>query len=100
MLERFPNLHCDLAWLNKGRRSVPNPIVGKGSRFLPEWKRLIEDFSDRFIAGIDLDGQPDRMEGYDRRVKKLRRALGSLSPAAARKVATGNFHRLIKAGRN
>lgn len=100
MLERFPNLHCDLAWLSKGGRSVPNPIVGKGSRFLPEWKKLIEDFPGRFIAGIDLDGRPEKMENYDRRVKKLRRALGSLSSAAARKVATENFHRLVKAGRN
>lgn len=33
------------------------------------------------------------------KLKHSRRALGSLSPAAAHKVATGNFHRLIRAGR-
>ncbi len=74
---------------------MPNPLVDERGQFPPVWKKLIEDFPDRFLAGLDVNGRPGAVRGYDKRVKKLRRALGGLNPDAARMVATENFHRIL-----
>lgn len=95
LLEKFANLHCDLAWLFKKQNAFPNPLVDKDHNFLPAWKDLIEDFPERFLVGIDTGGAPKKMAKYDDRVSEIRTALGGLSPGTARKVATGNFHRLM-----
>ncbi len=94
LLERFHNLHCDLAWLHKPQHLLPNRLVDEGKRFLPPWEKLIEDFPDRFLMGIDASGNRKSMRKYDKRVMKIRTALGGLKPDVARKIATENFHRI------
>ena len=93
LLGRFPNLHCELAWIHKS--DLPNRLVDGSGRFLPQWKAVIEDFPERFIMGVDSSASPGSFQDYDRRVGIMRTALGGLSPEVAGKVATGNFHRLL-----
>lgn len=100
LLGRFPNLHCGLAWIRKAPSSLPNPIIDENARFTPEWKDLIEAFPDRFLMGVDHGARKGQIRKFPRWIKTIRTALGGLSPKAARKVATGNFHRLLRLGQN
>lgn len=94
LFREFPNLHCDLAWLRKQQVQYPVMLVDNQSNFLPEWKSLIEEYPDRFLAGVDVTTQ-EHYAKYPDYVRRIRVALGGLSPAVARKVATGNFHRIF-----
>jgi predicted TIM-barrel fold metal-dependent hydrolase len=96
LLERFPNLTCELAWLHKPLDDVATRLVDENSRFLPGWKTLIEDLPGRFIVGVDSSATPGNLAAFDRRVRKIRIALGGLTPETARKVATANLHRLFR----
>jgi len=94
-LDAYPNLHCDLAWLYKDQEEFPVAVVDEDDHFLPEWKALIEAYPDRFLAGIDASKEGHYKKKYPNRVRKIRKALGGLDPAVARKVATENLHRLL-----
>ena len=96
LLERFPNLTCELAWLHKPLDYVATPLVDENKRFLPGWKTLIEDFPGRFIVGVDSSATPKNLTAFDKRVRNIRTALGGLRPQTARKVATENLHRLFR----
>lgn len=94
LLDRYSNLHCDLAWITKDQSGLPNPLLGPKRDFTRAWTRLLEDKPDRFLIGIDVGGKPGQMRKYDRRMKLIRCALGGLSSKAAALVAGGNFRRL------
>lgn len=96
LLERFPNLTCELAWLHKRPDDVATRLVDANKQFLPGWKTLIEDFPGRFIVGVDSSATPRNLAAFDKRVGKIRTALGGLTPRTARKVATENLHRLFR----
>ncbi len=98
LLQRLPNLHCDLAWIHKLQSSLPSRLIDGRGNFVPQWKALIEEFPDRFLAGVDSAAKPGHLRDFDRRVRIIRQALGGLRPEVARKVATGNFHRLAPMG--
>ena len=94
LFTEFPNLHCDLAWLHKAKKTFHVALVDSDFHFLPEWKALIEEYPDRFLVGADVT----RAEDYDRYpqfINHIRTALGSLSPATAHRVATENFHHIL-----
>ncbi len=95
LLQRFANLTCGLAWLHKLAGGLATPLVGGDGNFLPGWKKLIEDYPDRFIVGVDANSAPGPLKKYDGRVKMIRKALGGLSPGVAEMVATKNLHRLF-----
>ena len=96
LLQRFPNLVCELAWLHKPPDSVATRLVNANNGFVPAWKALIEAMPDRFIVGVDSSATPKNLKDYNKRVRKIRTALGGLSPDAARKVATENLHRIFR----
>jgi len=94
LLKEFPRLHCDLAWLRKKKKRFAVALVDSESNFLPAWRSLIEEYPDRFLAGVDVTTD-EHYKKYPKFVKRVRIALGGLSPSAARKVATENFHRIL-----
>lgn len=58
MLERHPNLFLALRVEDRRRQvggggPMPNRIVDRTGRIRPEWRSLIEDFSDRVMIGAD-----------------------------------------------
>jgi hypothetical protein len=86
--ERNINLSCDLS-----ARGVP-PLKRKTSAVFDEqgiigdWRRLIEDYSDRFVIGIDT---VQNWGEYESVLHSIRFGLlASLSPEAAEKVAHKN----------
>lgn len=95
LFEEFPRLHCDLAYLSKLQYITGEGVVDEDFNFTPEWKELIESYPERFLVGIDVTTQEQYLEEYSDYVNAFRTALGSLSPAVARKVATENYHRLF-----
>ncbi len=50
----------------------------------------------RFIVGVDSSATLKNLKDYNKRVKKIRTALGGLSPETARKIATENMHRVFR----
>lgn len=96
LFQRLPNLYCDLAWIYKlTQDDFPTPLVDGKNGFLPEWKKIIEEFPNRFLAAVDNGAGPRQLRDYDRRIRIIRTALGGLNPEVAGKVATKNFHHLI-----
>lgn len=96
LLQRFPNLYCELAWLHKPLSYVATRLVDENKRFIAGWKKLIEEFPDRFVVGIDSSATPKNLDDYSKRVGKIRTALGGLAPETAAKVATKNMHRIFR----
>jgi predicted TIM-barrel fold metal-dependent hydrolase len=90
LFEHNANVVCDLS-----ARGVP-PLHGRGDSSAVDdergirggWKRLIEDYPDRFAVGLDI---PQNREEYEATVRAIRLGLlASLSPATAEKVAYRN----------
>ncbi len=96
LLQRFPNLICELAWLHKPLDDVATPLVDENSRFIPDWKKLIEEMPERFIVGVDSSATPKNIRDFDKRVRKIRTALGGLTLKTAKKVASENLHRVFR----
>ncbi len=57
----------------------------------PEWKLLLEEFSDRFVLGTDVIA----LKGFMLTIGRWRQVLKQLSPATARKLAHQNAERLL-----
>lgn len=97
LLDKLPNLYCDLAWLHKHQGNLTTQLVDDDNRFLPEWKKLIEEKPGRFMIGIDASKPNHYKTGkYIQWVKKARKALGSLNPEVAEMVGTRNLHKLLR----
>lgn len=87
MFERHANVCCDLS----ARGSPPlrgRTVIFSEAGLDPRWQRLIEDYPDRFVVGIDTVHD---WQEYDGVVRAIRRGLlAHLSPETARRVASGN----------
>ena len=90
VLERNANVSCDLS-----ARGIP-PLQGRAADYAVfdergirlGWTKLIEDYPDRFVVGVDTVHSWDE---YDAVVRAIRSGLlARLSPDTARKVAYGN----------
>jgi len=90
LFERHPNVSCDLAYRGtpplQGRNASRAAFDGSGVR--GAWKKLIEDYPDRFIVGID---NMYNWAEYEDVVRAIRFGLlANLSPETAEKVAYKN----------
>ena len=121
-LTKFPNLFVELSWATNSayfqrgliRTGIPYnpkavaPVTTDGRTLRPEWKRLFEDFAERFIAyGSDptfnwvLDGsrqvktQREIIEVVKLGVQNAREILGQLPPVVAEQIAYKNALRLL-----
>jgi predicted TIM-barrel fold metal-dependent hydrolase len=90
VFERNANVSCDLAYRGsppKHGRSVEFAVYDERG-ILGGWKKLIEDYPDRFVVGSDI---PQSWEEYESIVHAIRFGLlANLSPATAEKVAYKN----------
>jgi hypothetical protein len=121
-LGKFPHLFVELSWATNSasfqrgliRTAIPYnpkavaPVTTDGKTLRPEWKRLFEDFPDRFVGyGSDptfnfvLDGsrqvktQREVIEVVKLGVQNVREILGQLPPAVAEQIAYKNALRLV-----
>lgn len=89
LLQKHPNVGCDLSF-----RSPPQVAARVAGRVAfdtglrSDWKKLIEDFPDRFVVGVDdVHNWPD----YEATVNHIRFGLlANLRPDVAEKVAYKN----------
>lgn len=105
LIERFPGLHFDLG--HTGPRNVypgsnhydqmifqRNALASYGGVLDPEWKALIEDHPQRFLASSDIDA--GRYRDFREKIVRLRSVvLDALSPPTRQLVAYQNAWRLI-----
>ena len=121
-LEKFPNLYVELSWAANGpylQRGLtettipfdPNaiaPITEDGKTLRPAWKKLLEDYADRFIGwgsdptfNWDVDGkravktQAELVEVIMLGVENTREILGQLSPRTALMIGYKNGYYLL-----
>lgn len=90
-LARYPNLYADISL---GYESIFYRPAG--DRNLPEaWKALYEEYSDRFMIGMDNAYREQFERFFGRRAGFMRDWLAQLSPEAAERIGCSNAHRLI-----
>jgi hypothetical protein len=116
MLAKHEALYCDLSEMTNTfqgygysvgrnyprRKGWPSAyewtyLTEENGKFLPEMKRVIERFPDRFI-GVGMDNAHGEIpeNTYSARVKRFRQLLGTLSPDAATKLAYKNAVRVFR----
>ena len=90
VLEKNPNISCDLSFRSPPqlKAKIMDRMVFDNGRLRGEWKKLIEDYPDRFIVGID---DVYSWADYDGTVNSIRTGLlANLAPDVAEKVAYKN----------
>jgi predicted TIM-barrel fold metal-dependent hydrolase len=88
VFERNANVSCDLSYRSAPPKQDRKNIVFDERSILGGWKKLIEDYPDRFVVGTDI---PKSWEEYESIVRAIRFGLlSNLSPETAEKVAHKN----------
>ncbi|MCP4304904.1 MAG: amidohydrolase family protein, partial [bacterium] len=102
LLRRHPNLYMSIRVVpiqDRPARQASSPVDSSG-RIRPEWRRLLEEFPDRFMLGSDEFFLSPRMSrkwhpstGSTRQTFSL---CAGLAPDLARRVGSENATRLFK----
>jgi predicted TIM-barrel fold metal-dependent hydrolase len=106
-LRRFPNLMCDFGSMSNGPlsqagygrqwpRESPwiHQVQDNTGRVVPEMKRVLETFPDRFMIGTDV-AHTGQLKTYRYRVDLFRIMLAQLAPEAASKIGAENARRVF-----
>lgn len=88
VFERNINLSCDLSARGVPPLKLKTRAVFDERGIIGDWKRLIEDYPDRFVIGIDTVRSWDEYESVLHSIRFG--LLANLSPEAAEKVAHKN----------
>lgn len=94
IMSKYPNVYCDLSSRPGGYGYHDSKVVIFTEKGFQQdgWRKLIEDYSDRFTVGSD---DVDSWDKYEMVVNIIRKGLlANLSPEAAEKVAYKNADRL------
>jgi hypothetical protein len=98
LLERHPNLYMSV----RVGRGAPHPAyaLDEGGRLKPAWRKLFEDFPDRFVLGSDIFHPPQpggvRAEFMKATLDNLRILLEQLPSGLARRMASENAAHLYR----
>lgn len=101
-LKKYPNLYFDFLASKPGSKyhgtgqveGVMYEISSYGVEIDPEWKKVIEEFPDRFVLGSDIN--TGRFENFDRVIDTYRNIiLKGLRPDVAEKIAYKNAWKLM-----
>ncbi len=84
--ERYPAL--------RGELSYRSGITGGDGKLTPDWRRLLEKYSDRFLLGSDT-WVTERWDGYAYIIAGYRAWLSQLPREAAERIAFRNAERLF-----
>lgn len=108
LLKSYPNLYYDISVGRPGRRYKCNDDVldtviwqqdSSGSQIntiKQEYKQIFEDFSDRFVVGLDYgSGRPALGQFLTKKVKIRRLIMRDLSLQAKHNISYRNAWRLI-----
>ncbi len=106
MLTRHPNLYYDLSVGSPGRRYPCSGVLdtilwadsgsGQRDRLKPEFRAILTDFSDRFVAGFDYGGgRGDWGHFVKARAKNIRLILKDLPDPVKRNICYRNGWKLL-----
>jgi predicted TIM-barrel fold metal-dependent hydrolase len=99
LLRVFPNLYFDLAAMDE-HWPGPHTLLSFLGRIDGSWRRLFEEFPDRFLVGFDLSTDMDRGRRISSAAAKnaqvMQQVLAGLTPATATKLAYENAERLYQ----
>jgi len=71
-------------------------VTNEGGELYADWAALFEDMPDRFMVGTDtFFSRANAAKHYAHKIKQVRRALGSLSGNAAKRIAYDNAERVF-----
>ena len=73
--------------------------INKNRKLFEDWAELMEEMPDRFMVGTDFRWGEHAPEKYKKRIKRVRRVLGSIDPRAAEMIAHKNARRVYGNGR-
>jgi predicted TIM-barrel fold metal-dependent hydrolase len=99
LLTAFPSLMMNINFAKHRHGMWRNleAVSDAEGRLYSDWSALFEEMPDRFMVGSDMFfsrvSGPD--EEYQRRIRHIRRSLGSLAPDAARRIAYENAERFF-----
>jgi len=106
MMDKHPNLFADLSLSNPytlGERAPTQEelFTNPDGSIKQEWKDLFEDYSDRFMWGLDMvissEGYYEKVELTVKATNYYRSLLGQLSPEAAENIAYKTIERILPA---
>ena len=86
MLAQYPKLYCEL--------SFRYYMFDEDDKLVPQWKALLEQYSKRFILGMDTY-IPRRWAGLPENVSFAHQWLNQLQPATKKLIGSGNIDRMF-----
>jgi predicted TIM-barrel fold metal-dependent hydrolase len=98
LLREFPNLYFDLAAMDE-RWPGNHTLLSFLERIDESWRRLFEEFPERFLVGFDLSTDVGRIRQISTAAKDaavMQRVLSGLTSATATKLAYENAERLYQ----
>ena len=94
LMGKYQNLYADIV----PGREILFYDPSRDHRLPENWKKLYENYSDRFVVGSDIAFAPSWQEGrYLWQVQLMRDWLSQLSPAAQEKFAHKNIENILAA---
>lgn len=90
LLRRHPNLYLELAHRGTVRTLPHSTTLDTKGVLRDDWKKLIEEFPERFLLGTDAP-----LSAYEDVIRFWRNILGQLTPSTAALIAHGNAQRLL-----
>jgi predicted TIM-barrel fold metal-dependent hydrolase len=95
MIKKHENLYADLSCrnpiFNRGFPQLEQSMADNNGKVQPAWKKLLEDYPDRFLFGSDVGGRnPERNARLSDVVKYYRSVFGQIDANAAKKIAHEN----------
>lgn len=100
LFQRYPNLMVTFKPIKKHHKwKNLEPITNSRGQLYDDWANLFEAMSERFLVGSDAKfgryGDSHDQANYDKRIKQIRRILGSINPEAAEQIAYKNAIRIF-----
>jgi predicted TIM-barrel fold metal-dependent hydrolase len=99
MMRRHRNLYADISARNpiysrRASKVWKNSITDAAGTLEERWRSVFEEFSDRFLAGLDIGF--DRYRQLGDVMDYTRAVLGQLTPTTAGRIAYKNARRLLR----
>jgi predicted TIM-barrel fold metal-dependent hydrolase len=98
LLDTYPNFMMNLKAVLPGKRLAWDnlgPITNGNAELFEDWATLFEAMPERFMIGTDFRWGEKPSKKYQKKIRGMRRILGSLDPSVAAKIAHENALRVF-----